>query len=302
MALGCPGARAAETKAADRALPESGVYPAQVGRAQVDPESFPGLKVEGIAGKLKFSFQSDKLGPKTAVSLWASVDSPGHWPARRWISIPMKQAGRDRVAKWPVDAVDVPVVYFVEAQTLAGPRHSPLRICEPRGVGIERPSRPFWSFLDGFETGLGAWQDLSGNARGGGVKIVERPLNGRHALSARIPADKASVSFGTTAVREWHVRLKGARGVRFHARSVSGSGRLRLTAYANAFTEAQQVSEMRQTIRIGQDWKQSDVFFSEFPGLNLNQIDLVAFEFVGAPGAEFLLDDLRLLGDWATER
>ena len=297
---GIVGHAAEETKA-DRPLGISGTYPKAVDRGEVDSKLFPELKVEGIAGKLKFSFESAGLEAGAAVRLWTSADEPGHWPARHWVAIPMKPAGRDRVAKLPIDALDIPVVYFVEALTAGVSRLSPLRICEPRELGLEKPSRPFWSFLDGFETGLAGWRSLSGEVSGAALETVEEPMNGRRSLRARIPDNKASISIGTTAVREWHARLMGASGVRFHARTVSGAGRIRLTALAHAFSGQQQVSEMRQTIRIGTEWKQIDVFFREFPGLNLKQIDLLAFEFIGEPEAEFLMDDLRLLGNWASD-
>ncbi len=289
---------AADGASPDRVLEGSSAYPDELSGGTVDPEIFRELKVDSIAGRLRFSFPSTAVPAKAEVRLWSSVDAPGHWAARHWLPVPMKAPGRDRVAVLPVDNLDVPIVYFVEAAD-GGRKLSPLRICAPRALGLEKPSRPFWSFLEGFEEGTRGWRVLAPASGGVDQKIVPSPYNGKRALSVRIPEGKASVTIATTALREWHIRLQGAIGAQFQTRVPGGRGRVRLTILMDAFSEEQRVSVLPQTIEAGGDWTRIDVLFKDFPGLKPGRVDLLAFEFIGEPGREFLLDDLRLLGDWS---
>jgi hypothetical protein len=75
---------------------------------------------------------------------------------------------------------------------------------------------------------------------------------------------------------------------------------VRLALMANAFSENQAVSILPQAIGLNGEWKQVNVFFSEFPSLKTDDIDFFSLEFVGLSGTEFLVDDLELLGNWAS--
>ena len=282
----------------DRALAAPYEYPALLAEKAPDAEAFASLKAEVVIGKLKISYKP--AGRGGSARLWYSVDRPGRWAARHWLKLDMPLTGRDRVGKVPVDAPDVPIVYFVEAASDGATVLSPMRVCEPRKMGVKKSSRAFWSFLAGFEDGVDGWTLLSGESTQAKLQVSTTSFNGRQALSVSIPEGKVSVAIGTTVVRGWHVQWKDAEGIRFHLRTKTGKGRLRMTAMMNAFSDQQQTAELSQVLELGPDWKQVNVFFSEFRGLNAGNLDFIAFEFIGEEGAEFLLDDLRLLGDWAS--
>ncbi len=282
----------------DRVLAAPYKYPALLAEREPDPEAFAALKAEVVIGKLKVSYKP--AGRGGSARLWYSVDRPGRWAARHWLKLNMPLTGRDRVGKVPVDAPDVPIVYFVEAASDGATVLSPMRVCEPRKMGVKKSSRAFWSFLAGFEDGVDGWTLLSGESAQAKLQVSTTSYNGRQALSVSVPKGKVSVAIGTTVVRGWHVQWKEAEGIRFHMRTKTGRGRVRVTAMMNAFSDQQQTAELSQVLDAGPDWKQVNVFFSEFRGLNAVHLDFIAFEFVGEEGAEFLLDDLRLLGDWAS--
>ena len=77
-------------------------YPASVSSLSVDAEGLDSLKAEAIIGKLKISFSDSDLIGKANVTLHASVDEPGHWPARHWGGYPMTLRGKDWTARPPV--------------------------------------------------------------------------------------------------------------------------------------------------------------------------------------------------------
>ncbi len=305
MALGVfvgqrPALAAAE---GDRAVGIPVVYPEGVKAAAVaGADAFASLKAESVVGKLKVSFRRGEGTKDDEVRLWHSVGRPGGWQARRWVNVPMPLTGRDRVGKIPIDAPDAPVVYFVTVRSAAGARVSPMRVCEPRQLGVRKPSRAFWPFLAGFEDGFDGWKILASGRPEAALRPSADGYNGAVALSATIPPGKGAVVVGTTVARGWHVQWKGAVGIRFQVKSRSGAGRLQVTAMTDAFSSRQQTSELLNPVRLEQGWKQVDVFFTEFPGLRAHELDFLAFEFIGAEGEEFLLDDLRLLGDWASLR
>lgn len=284
--------------AGDIPLAGSYAYPRLTESKPGEGDSFPGLKAEAINGKLKVSFQGAEMQQDAVVTLQSSVDMPGHWPARHWVDSPMTLRGRDWTANLPIDAPEAPIVYFAESVAAGRTNVSPMRVCHPRKMGLDKPSRAFWPFLEGFETGTRSWRYLAGSNSSESPGAVEEPRSGQRAMLLRIPPGKVSVTVGTTLVRGWHARLKGATGVKFWARASGGRGKVRLALLANAFSEDQAVSILPHTIDLDDDWKQVDARFSEFPGLKTAAIDLLSLEFVGAPRTEFLVDDLELLGPW----
>lgn len=275
-------------------------YPGRAATRQGEGDLFQGLKAEAINGKLKVSFQGAETPRDAVVTLRSSVDMPGHWPARHWVDSPMTLRGRDWVANLPIDAPDVPVVYFAEAVAAGRTHVSPMRICHPRKIGIEKPSRAFWPFLEGFETGARNWRYLAGSNSRESPGTIEESKSGQRAMLLQIPPGKVSVTVGTTSVRGWHARINGATGLKFWARASGGRGQVRLALLCNAFSEDQSVSIRPGTIDLDGDWKQVVVFFSEFPGLKTVDMDLLTLEFVGAGQAEFLVDDLELVGPWVS--
>lgn len=294
------GAAADADGKGDRVIAGNFSYPSRVATKPGEEKSFNALRAEAIAGKLKVSFHGGETPQDGVVTLRSSVDMPGHWPARHWVPAAMKLRGRDWSATLPVDAPDVPIVYFVEAIAAGRTNVSPMRVCYPRKLGIEKPSRAFWPFLEGFETGTRDWRYLAGASPREPLSAVEKPKSGRRAMRLQIPAGKVSVTVGTTLVRGWHARLKGATGLEFWARTSGGRGRARLALLSNAFSKDQTVSILPHTIDLNSDWKEVKVFFSEFPGLNTVDIDLLTLEFIGKPQSEFLFDDLQLLGPWVS--
>jgi hypothetical protein len=298
--LALVGTAAEADLANDRWLEGEYDYPSGLKVRPEKGDAFDALKTEAINGKLKMKFPNLGTSPKAQVTLFASADAPGHWPVRHWVDLPMKLRGKDYSANLLIDAPDVPIVYFVELVVEGRTKISPMRVCHPRKLGIEKPSRAFWPFLDGFETGTQSWRYVSGANSGEPPGTLTEPKTGQRALHLRLPEGKVSVTVGTTALRGWHAHLKRSNGVRFWVRTRGGDGKVRLALMANAFSENQAVSILPQAIGLNGEWKQVNVFFSEFPSLKTDDIDFFSLEFVGLSGTEFLVDDLELLGNWAS--
>jgi hypothetical protein len=116
-----------------------------------------------------------------------------------------------------------------------------------------------------------------------------------------VPSGKRSVSVATTRLRGWSIEERGATGMAFWARTRSGTGHLRVTLLANAYTTNQVTSAQTNTFSITPAWKRIQLPFAEYPMPLLGDLDLVVFEWIGSVVTEFLLDDLYLLGRWRFE-
>ena len=141
---------------ADRWLTTDLVFPEQFTNVAPWTNYFATLRAEVIAGTLQVKCEAGAglADPR----LVASADAPGHWPARDWRSRPMHLRGALWVAEWPVDSLDVPQIYFVVARGREKLVASPMRLAEPRALGLEHPTRLFWAFVEGFEQELESWR------------------------------------------------------------------------------------------------------------------------------------------------
>ena len=241
------------------------------------------------------------------VTVFASADELGHWPARDWRPNPMNLRGKSWEAFVPVDDVDVPLVYFTSAvisasnNAAASTNISPMRICHPRLAGLEEPTRIFWPFLEGFEQDTASWRLLSGAEDFAPLKTDPLARTGNSALAIPLLAGKRSMTIATTRVRGWQLMQNGATGVRLWLRTRKGSGRARFTLLANASTTNQVISVWPKEPALTEKWQKIDVPFNELPKLPLGAVDLFAIELIGEGPVEFLVDDLELLGPWRNE-
>ena len=286
-----PSLGAAEKPVADFWLTNAGQYPPGVSTNAVRASGFENLHSEALAGKLKISWPSTNA-PPAGVTLLASEDDPGHWPARDWRSYAMEQHGENWEAYVPVDSLDVPVVYFVRA----GEKISPMRLTRPRALGLEAPTRIFWPFLEGFEEGLESWRLLSDAMAE--LKTGTPVKNGKAALIAALPAGKKSIAIGTTRVRGWFVEEHFAKGLSVWLRTREGTGRARFTLLAHAFTTNQVVAVRAGEVPLTAQWQRVELPFDTFPKISRGAIDLFTIEFMADGPREFLVDDLQLLGRW----
>jgi hypothetical protein len=269
---------------------------------------FETLHAEIALAKLKVLWTPTSLATNARVTLYASADDLGHWPTRDWQRYAMTWRGPHWEATVPIDNVDVPLAYFVGATETAadGPLRpastnwSSLRICHPRAVGLEEPTRIFWPFLDGFEDGAEAWRLLK-RSPGATLTTVDRPKNGHAALLVPLAAAKPSVTVATVRVRGWQLQQQNATGLRVWLRTAQGEARVRFAVRAHAFTPQQVVAERPEDVPIHAAWEKVDLLFDEFPGLLLGEVDLFTLEFIGQGPMEFLIDDLQLLGRWRLE-
>jgi hypothetical protein len=230
--------------------------------------------------------------------VFASTDPVGHWPARDWRSHRMHLHGSVWQANVPVETLDTPLAYFAVMHSANETNISPVRICRPRRVGLEEPSKLNWPFVEGFEQGLESWRGIPGMDA---LTTSTTAKNGRNALAMTVPHGKRSVSVGTTRLRGWSIEERGATGMAFWARTRSGTGNLRVTLLANAYTTNQVTSAQTNTFSLTPSWKRIQLPFVEYPMPLLGDLDLVVFEWIGTVGTEFLLDDLYLLGRWRFE-
>jgi hypothetical protein len=235
----------------------------------------------------------DGGGALTEPRLLVSADAPGHWPARDWRTLTPRRAGTVASQPVPVDSVDVPLIYFVSGRLNGNTIVSPLRLAQPRGLGMERPSRLFWAFVEGFEQGVEGWRSADVRLRTNGVA-----RSGRAALSVRVPAGKKSASVETTRLRGWFVQEHAAEGFAMWLRSTGGAGRVTFTLAAHAFTTNQITSSRAEPVIVSTNWTKARLTFESFPRAPLADLDLLTLEFTAGPGVELLVDDVHLLGRW----
>ncbi len=268
-------------------------YPAPFQNTQVAASSYRDLHAEVLVGQLKILCPVAATPAGGGLRLHASIDAPGHWRVRDWRTYPMVRHGPQWEVALPVFDLDLPVVYFVSVPVARGAVLSSMRICHPRGLGMRVPTRLFWSFLEGFEEDLDSWRGLSPEAPP--LHTDPEAHTGHAALAVEIPYDKHSVTVATTRLRGWHLWKLNCRGLQMWLRAKEGTGRVRLSLLANAFTTNQVISVLPREIPLSNQWVNVSVRFSEFPPLPRSTVDLLAIEFIAQGPREFLMDDLRLL-------
>jgi hypothetical protein len=279
----------------------------------IAPNLFASLRAEIWAEKLKILWSSDETVSNATVTLHASADELGHWPARDWRPFSMTLRGNTWEAIVPVDNVDVPLVYFVsvvaalardgtnEVGSAAWTNISPMRICKPRLAGLEESTRIFWPFLEGFEQDTISWRWLAAVDESAPLKTDSLARTGQAALVVPLPDGKRSVTIATTRVRGWQLVQHHVTGLRLCLRTRQGTGRARFTLLANASAANQVVSVWPKEAILTEKWQAVDVLFRELPKLPRGAVDLFAIEFIGQGPVEFLADDLELLGPWGSD-
>jgi len=290
------GAVAAQTNVADQWLQSGAVYPPIGSNSVASTNQFATFHAEAVSGQLQITWVPEPdFGSPTHVLVVSSADAPGHWPVRDWRVHSLQPHGQSWQVNVPTDSADAPIIYFALAQSGGATQVSPMRVCRPRALGIEQPSRYFWPFLEGFEQGLGSWRNLSG---GGELRISDMAKNGRAALALSVPANHHSASAGTTRLRGWFVQEHGASGFAFWARTASGTGEIRCSLLANAFIDRQAIAAQTNATAVNPHWRRIEVPFSAFARFPLGDLDFVTIEFTAEAGSELLVDDLYLLGRW----
>jgi hypothetical protein len=276
---------------ADHWLTNPGARPERFLKATATTNAFATLRAEVVAGALQV-----KCEGADAFDHWRliiSADAPGHWPARDWRTMPMRKAGSGWLAEIPVDSPDVPQIYFVAASLNGRAMVSPMRVAHPRALGLERPTRLFWAFVEGFEQDLDGWRSVDATLR---TNATAR--SGRAALAVRVPASRKSASVETTRLRGWFVQEHEAEGLGLWLRTTQGRGRMAVTLVANASSTNQIISRCSETVAVSTNWTKARLVFETFPKAPLADLDLVIIEFVAEPGTELLIDDVHLLGRW----
>jgi hypothetical protein len=152
--------------------------------------------------------------------------------------------------------------------------------------------------VEGFEEGMESWRWLAGAPAEGGFKTSNAARNGKASLAVTIQPGRTSATLGTTRLRGWRVMEHGATGVSLWLRASNQPGQLRMALLAHAFTDHQTIAVRAQPVSITTGWERSDLPFASFAPVPLADLDFMSLEFIGPPGAEFLLDDLQLLGPW----
>ena len=281
-------------------LTNAALFPPLAEARAVRSNLFASLRAEAVAGRLKILWPAEPFSTNATVTLHASAGEPGHWPARDWRSLPMGLVGARWEAAVPVEDVDEPVIYFVRSVERGATNHSPLRVCVPRAAGLEEPTRIFWPFLEGFETGAESWRTLS-EAPDAARPTEALAKSGRASLAVTLPPRQRSVTVGTTRLRGAQLQRAGATGVRLWLRTRAGAGTARFTLLAHAFTTNQVVAQCPREVPLDARWQRVDLPFSLFPNAPLGAVDFFTVEFIGEGPQEFLIDDVQWLGPWKLE-
>ncbi|MCX6902591.1 MAG: hypothetical protein NTW03_03775, partial [Verrucomicrobia bacterium] len=257
--------RAAETNGPPETwLTNTVHYPSLPASNAIQSARFSQLQAVFLADTVRILWTPSAGDPAERSVLKLSVDEPGHWPARDWRSYPMERRGPNWETIVPVDTLDVPLVYYVEVIAGQGAHVSPMRLCRPRLLGLEQPTRVFWPFLEGFEEGLESWRWLAGGPEDGHLQTTGVVKNGKVALAIGIPPGKAAVTVGTTRLRGWQIAEHGVTGISVWLRIREGSGRARFTLLADAFTTNQVVAASQSEATIEPQWRQIELPFQSF--------------------------------------
>ena len=175
---------------------------------------------------------------------------------------------------------------------------SPIRVCWPRRLGMEEPTRSFFPFLEGFEDQVWGWHVSDESREENGLSSVESSHTGRRALAVRIPNDRSSISILTTRVRGWQAMRQGALGIRLWLQSPDGPARARFILMSHSGTTNEITEAHQRIVHVDSAWQDVNLSFSDFAGVPLVSVDALAIEVIGAPSQTVLLDDLQLLGPW----
>jgi hypothetical protein len=292
---------AAGSAPADAWITNQAQFPSNVPSNFVHAAGFESLHAEFLNGRMMILWKPEPFSIDTSVTLFASVDDLGHWPVRDWHSYPMTLGGSVWQARRPVDNINVPIAYFIQTVKGAGTNISPMRVCHPKMLGFEMPSRPFWPFLEGFEQGIESWRLIynSTNHAAPGTDLIAK--NGNHSLKVTVPYGRHSVTVATTRLRGWQIQQKGALGLRLWLRTKSGIGQARFTLYSNAMTTNQVSAVSMIQPQLTDEWQKTELPFDGFSKVELGAVDWFTIEFTGNSGTDFLVDDISLLGYWGTD-
>ena len=213
----------------------------------------------------------------------------------------MTLSGSQWQTRMPVDDIDVPIIYFVQMVAHGKTNISPMRICHPRVLGLEMPSRPFWPFLEGFEQGLESWSLVAARTNVLSLTTDTLAKNGYSSLKVSLPAGQHSTTVATTRVRGWQIQQNAATGLRLWLRTKTGTGRARFTLFANAFGTNQVMATSSIEAKLTDQWQKLELPLNSFPKIPLGSVDWFTIEFIGDGPTDFLIDDMQFIGPWRIE-
>ena len=298
LLVGALSVHAQSKPSADTWVSGTAQFPRGLATNALSRDIFGSLAAEHLVEQLKVRWQPATAPAQPRLTLHFSADAPGHWPARDWRTLPFIQRGAAWEATLPVDDLDVPLVYFVSDGSPAPGVLSPMRVVSPRLAGMEKPSRVFWPFLDGFEEGVVGWELSPASAGQPPLKTSPNAHDGKASLSVTLPVGQRSVSVGTARLRGWHYSHQLATGLRVWLRAPGGAGRARFTLHAGYGTTNAVAAVSTIEATLDDQWRKVDLSFSSFANFPAARADWFSIEFSGEGPREFLVDDVRLLGRW----
>ncbi|MBC8002414.1 MAG: hypothetical protein H7X97_07485 [Opitutaceae bacterium] len=253
---------------------------------------FEQVHAEVLAGRLRVVWPG---APTNLISatVWASADLPGHWLARDWRRFDMRFSGTDADVLVPVEDLELPLVYFIQAMGPTATNASLMRSVLPDIAGLELPTRVFWSYLDGFEEKADGWRIVS--PTNGVLTTTGLARTGHHALAVTCPEGATTVSIGTTRARGRHFLRREVEGVSVWVRTVNGDGHARFSVVANAFSTNETRAVFPTNFPISATWKKVELLKSGLGRLALTDVDFILIELHSTQPAEFLVDDFELI-------
>ncbi len=295
----CIGSEDAQAAAkGDAWVSMGGIYPMIHQAETPDENAFRELKSEVLIGEISPFWPTSLARENANATLWFSVDYAGHWPARDWRPILMTKLTTGFEARLPVTDMNVPIVYYVAAESGGKTLISPMRITLPRELGLQKPSTVFWPFLDGFEESANSWRIVGSVSNAEAISVTPHAHTGNAALRASIPGGKRSVAIETTRIRGWHFQTQGATGIRLWLKTSATNALARFSLTAHARTGRATVTRATAEAQLSRDWKAVSLPMDVFPSARLGETDLFTIEFIAGGPAEFFIDDLQLTGRW----
>ncbi len=247
--------------------------------------------VEGIIGKLKFVVSDTGELSQNSYRLLVSRGPKGRWMKRRWEVFDLRKRGAGLETWLPVESVNLPVFFYVKSINANGSVSlGPIQRVVPLDLDIEKPSRPFWPFLEGFENSTGAW------TIGSEVTLSKKEAySGKASLKVGFAQGRYQTSISTDLIQGWHWSFVETEGLRIWCRSEGGAATLGLAVEVEN-EEGTSLMVFPHRYPLSEHWEALDFDLSQIRHLDMASIVRIHFEIRSTLRESVFLDDLQLLG------
>ena len=106
------------------------------------------------------------------------------------------------------------------------------------------------------------------------------------------------LTLASTLLQGAQAQRHSATGIRFWIKAREGKGTVTCGFYSNAFSTNERVVTWGNAAGVHQEWQPIALPFANMGTIPLRDVDLFTLRFESTSGAEFLIDDVELLGGW----